>query len=324
MSNFENVDDFLFGGNENAGMETFDKKPVSQDGVYRPKLDNAKDKKAGYKAVIRFLPNITKEGVGSINAIETPTHYVKLNNENLDGYYECGKGPGKKCEICTTYWKLFNSTNAAEKEKADLIKRSPNFYSYVMIMEDENQPELVGKVMLFKYGKQISDKITLEKNGEVTGVPCNVFSLARGKDFKLIIKDKGGFANYEMSTFLESSPIKLWSDKNKVFKTVPLNENGEIASKEVQAKIKEVLMKRDVNIEDYAPKGWDDETYAKVKQITSIITGNDVFEASQSSRTGGAASGSAKQNRTTSFDDEKPVNTGGAAKGGASDFFELD
>jgi hypothetical protein len=54
--------DDLFGGLDNTLDFLNEKKTVSSDGIYRIDLSKAKDKKRGYKSVIRLLPNLTKEG----------------------------------------------------------------------------------------------------------------------------------------------------------------------------------------------------------------------------------------------------------------------
>jgi hypothetical protein len=38
------------------------------------------------------------------------------------------------------------------------LKYSKKFYSYVLVIEDEQQPELVGKIMIMQYGKQLKTK----------------------------------------------------------------------------------------------------------------------------------------------------------------------
>jgi len=316
------ADDFLFGnlGTNDQNLNVFDKQEKGQDGIYRPKLEDAKDKKIGYVSKIRFLQNFQKDGTVGPSAIEKHVHYVNLTNEGLSGYYDCAKNLKDKCELCTLYWKLDKSKNVAEQEKKDLIKRSTKYYSYIMVIEDDQHPELVGKILLYSYGHTIKEKINSERNGEVTGTPCNVFHLQTGKDFKLIIKDKAGYQNYDSSAFLETSVIKLYDEKTKEFKKAPVDENGVISNPKVQAKIKEILLKRDVEVEDHKATEWTEEQVSKVAQIVSIISGNDMYEAEQSSKKGGTATTGTKANKTTSFADE---DTSGASTD-ADAFFDLN
>jgi hypothetical protein len=88
MANLNEMDD-LFGGNLDSKMDFLnEKKNVNSDGIYRIDLTKAKDKKKGYKSVIRFLPNLTKEGKVGQAAIEKIAHYVDIKNpKELSGWF---------------------------------------------------------------------------------------------------------------------------------------------------------------------------------------------------------------------------------------------
>jgi hypothetical protein len=271
----------------NDGMDFLDKKSsASNDGIYRPNLKNAKDKKKGYRSVIRFLPNLKKDGSLGSNAIEKMLHYVKLPNyDELNGYYDSMKNFGEKCDLTNTYWALKNSNSVVDQEKAELISRTTKYYSYVLIIEDENQPELEGKIMIYNFGYKIKEKIEQERTGEITGTPCNVFDLANGKDFVLILKEVGGYNNYDSSQFKsDTSPMKI-KGKDGDMKELPTQEaeGGLLAIHEkVRDKAKEFLLNRDNDLEDYEPVRWDDETREKVNKIVSILTDNPVINAAKS------------------------------------------
>lgn len=182
--------DDLFGGLDNTLDFLNEKKTVSSDGIYRIDLSKAKDKKRGYKSVIRLLPNLTKEGKVGMSALEKITHYVNIKNpKELAGWFDSPKNFGEKCPLTDLYYNMVNSKNAILVEKAKQLNYSKKYYSYALVIEDEQQPELVGKIMIFQYGKIIRDKILAEKNGEISGVSCNVFDLANGKDFVLLVKE---------------------------------------------------------------------------------------------------------------------------------------
>jgi len=310
------ADDFLFSGLEanDETMSVFDKSTTNNDGIYRPNLKDATDKKIGYRATLRFLPNLLENGTIGPSAIEKHIHYVDMKNEaNLAGYYDCRKNNEPNCELCTEYWKLKNSKNAADNEKAELVKRTTKYYSYVLVIEDEQNPELVGKILIYPYGYTIKEKINSERNGEVTGLPCNVFDLAKGKEFKLIIKEKGGFQNYEASQFMEVSPIKLFDESTNKFKVAPVDADGKITNAKVQAKIKEVLLGKTVNLNDHKAKEWDETIQNKVTQVLSILSGKDVLVAEQ-----GARKSKNDSSKTTVVDqvDNKATD--------ADDFFSLE
>jgi len=304
-------EDFLFDQFEDQSSELafLNKENKNQDGIYRPNAKDAADPKgAGYKATIRFLRNVYLDGSGTGSAaIPKHVHYVKAEGpleglDTLSGYYDCEKNISQQtaCPLCATYWKLYKSNNQADVAKASLIKRSTKYYSYIMVIEDEQHPELVGKILIYPYGPKIKAKINAEINGEVTGEKCNIFDFVTGKDFRLIIKivptpgtdgrTKIDMPNYDTSTFLASTPLKIWNDKTNKFVTPPTvtDDNGKVmvTDKKWQAKIREVVMSRPttVNLEDHAPNkdGWDDEKRSNVDQIVNIINGTSYQHAESS------------------------------------------
>lgn len=255
------------------------------DGLYRIDLTKVSDKKRGYRATLRLLPNFTQDRKVGASAIEKVSHYVKLpDNATLSGYYDSPKNInpetnqpfGDKCHLTDLYWTMKNSKNAILVEKANALNYSKKYFSYVLVVEDEQQPDLVGKILIFQYGKTIKDKISVERNGEISGEPCNVFKLNNGKDFQLIVKEvqdeKGNtFPDYKMCQFKpKTSSISLLKDG--VMVNAPLDENEQIPSK-LQSKIVEFLLDRTVNIEDFSPKKLTDEQLNKIEQITGVLTG---------------------------------------------------
>ena len=54
---------------------------------------------------------------------------------------------------------LWNSGVDSDKETARKQKRSFSYYSNIYVVRDPANPQNEGKVMLYKYGKKIHDKI---------------------------------------------------------------------------------------------------------------------------------------------------------------------
>jgi len=163
------------------------------------------DKVGNASAVIRFLPLVEGD--------ELP--WVRVFSHSF-------QGPGGKWYIensLTTIGLedpvgnlnniLWNSGSEANKEIARVQKRKLSFISNILVVSDPKHPENNGKVFLFKYGKKIFDKImdkarpTFEDDE-----PVNVFDLWEGADFKLRIKKKDGYSNYDDSVFSEPSAIE--------------------------------------------------------------------------------------------------------------------
>lgn len=284
----------LFSGNLDSTMDFLDdKKGVSKDGIYRVDLTKVSDKKKGYRAKVRFLPNLTRDGKLGQAAIEKITHYVDIKSDkSLSGWFDSPKNYNEKCPLTDLYYQLKNSKNAVLMEKAECLKYSKKYYSYVLVIEDEHQPEMVGKIMIFQYGKQIRDKIQSEKNGEITGEACNVFRLEDGKDFILSVKEKmigeASVPDYTNSMFMpERTSLPIYSEDRGVFKNVPLND-GKIDPK-VQQTVIDFLLKREHELEDFAAKRLTDEEHDKINQISNFLTGK-------------ASSGFVKQSKPSSDD----------------------
>lgn len=304
--------DDLFSGGLDSKMDFLNdqKTTTNNDGIYRVDLSKCKDKKKGWRSVVRFLPNLTKEGkVGQV-AIEKITHFVDIKNpKELSGWFDSPKNFGEKCPLTDLYYTMQNSKNAILIEKSKMLKYSKKYYSYVLVVEDEQQPELVGKIMILQYGKTIKDKIQAEKNGEISGVPCNVFDLSAGKDFVMVVKEiqtgDETYPDYKMSMFRpETSSLPIYFEDKGVFKNAPLVE-GKI-HQDVQSKIKDILLKRDHDLEEFAAKALTEEQHAKITEISNFLTGKASSSFSQ------PKSESAPSSDDFSFDDNfssKPQTT---------------
>jgi hypothetical protein len=264
-----------------------ERKQTSNDGIYRVDLSKVKDKKRGWKSVVRFLPNLTKEGKLGQMAIEKITHYVNIKNpKELAGWFDSPKNFGEKCPLTDLYYNMQNSKNAILVEKSKMLNYSKKYYSYVLILEDEQSPELVGKIMIFQYGKTIKDKIQAEKNGEISGVPTNVFSLESGKDFVLLVKEiqtgDETYPDYKMSMFRpESTSLPIFFKEKGVFKNAPVL-NGKIDPK-VQGTIKEFLLDREHDLEEFAAKPLTEADQVKITDITNFLLGKTNTSFSNSS-----------------------------------------
>jgi hypothetical protein len=269
--------DELFDGGLDSKMDFLnEQKQINNDGIYRVDLKKVTDKKKGWKSVVRFLPNLTKEGKLGQSAIEKITHYVDIKNvKELSGWFDSAKNFNEKCALTDLYYSLTNSKNAILVEKAKCLKYSKKYYSYVLVIEDEQQPELVGKVMIFQYGKTIKDKILAAKNGEVDA-PCNVFDLANGKNFVLNVKEiqtgDETYPDYKGCSFKsETSSLPIWFAEKGVFKNAPSND-GKIEPK-AQQMVKDQLLKREHELEEFSPKRLSEDQQSKVNEIIAYLTG---------------------------------------------------
>jgi len=179
--------------------DTESKKDYKDDRFWRPELDKSGN---GY-AEIRFLPPIEGEDLP----------LVKL-------YSHAFQGPGgwyienslttfsKKDPVSEMNSQLWNTGIDSDKDIARTRRRKLNYISNVYIVSDPSNPQNEGKVMLFKYGKKIFEKIQEAMHPEFEDEEAiNPFSIQNGANFKLKIRRVAGFVNYDKSHF--DSPSDL-------------------------------------------------------------------------------------------------------------------
>ncbi len=265
------VNDGLF---EDLGAETavhLSDRRKGDDGIYRPSLQHpAVNKAKGYQAVIRILPNLQRDGKLGPTALEKHLHYADFpENQELSGYYDCRKNFNEQCELCNMYWALAKSKNPMEVERAKLISRTTKYFSYVLVVEDEQAPELVGKVLVWQYGFKIKSKIKDEFESDI-----RVEDLSNGMDLKLVIKEVGGFTNYDSSRFTNQGPISVGGRKMKVNP-----ETGKIVPAD-QAIVRELLTSRTVELDNYKAQPWTEEQAVKVQKILALLSGKSAPSAS--------------------------------------------
>lgn len=268
----------VFNLNDSAEVSSWtETKKANNDGLLRPKLEEGKDGKR--ELVIRFLPNMISENQLGSTAIEKHIHYANFkNNPELQGYYDCLKNTniGKDCPLCKTYWLLKNSNNPADQDKAKMISRTTKYYSYVMVVDDEQVPENNGKIFIFPFGFKIYEKIKAKL--EAKKKPFKVEDLIHGADFNLVIKEVGGFYNYDSSEFDAPEPITIDGKQLKV------NEDGSIDKAE-RKRVIEFLMSREHTLEEFLPNDWTPEQHDKVEKIIALLSGQPYTGASANEST---------------------------------------
>lgn len=186
------------------------------------------DKAGNGRATIRFLPPSKSE--------HTP--FVKLFTHGFQegsGWYieNCPTTlDGKPCPVCEHNKELWD---AAEREqpgfdkhpKKEIVrkrKRKLNYISNIYVIKDDANPENNGKVFLFKYGKQIFDKINLAMHPQYDDEKAiNPFDFWEGSNFVLKQKIKDKYPNFEDSSFNKETTALLASDE--AIKTVWESQN---------------------------------------------------------------------------------------------------
>ncbi len=190
-----------------ANPETSNTKSYVDDRFWRLEGDKA----GNGTATIRFLPKHDED--------ELP--WVKIFSHGFQGptgkwYIENSLTTlGENDPVGELNSRLWNSGVQANQDIARKQKRKLSFVANVLIVSDPKHPENEGKVKLFKFGKKIFDKIMDKARPTFEDEkPVNVFDLWEGANFKLRMRKKDGYANYDESAFME--PAAIGSDEEIV------------------------------------------------------------------------------------------------------------
>lgn len=176
-----------------------------------------KDKAGNASATIRFLPK--KEG-DQLPWI-TQYSYGFQNKENGKWYIQlCRSTLGEKDPCNEANYALRQTGREEDKKLASSRGRRTNYYSNILVVNDPGNPDNNGRVFLFRYGKKIFEKImAAAKPVFEDEVPCNVFDIFEGKNFKLRMRQVDGYPNYDQSIFDDSSEI-CGGDENKMIDVI--------------------------------------------------------------------------------------------------------
>ena len=173
------------------------------DGFWKPEVD----KSGNGSAIIRFLP-----------APDSEVPFVRIWDHGF-------QGPGgwfiekslttinQTCPVSEYNSMLWNSGTEADKTFVrQKTKRRLSFISNILVVKDPSNPDNEGKVFLYKFGKKIFDKINDAAMPEFEDEQkVDAFSLGKGANFRLKIRNVEGYRNYDKSEF--DSPSEIPDDK---------------------------------------------------------------------------------------------------------------
>jgi len=185
---------------EQAGGGSTEQKSYGDDRLWKPTVDKAGN---GY-AVLRFLP--AAEGA------DLP--WVRYWDHGFKGptgqwYIESSlTSIGQPDPVGELNSRLWNSGIDADKDKARSQKRRLHYVTNVLVVQDPGNPANEGKVMLYKFGKKIFDKLMDVMQPQFADeTPINPFDMWEGADFKLKIRNVDGYRNYDKSEFASASGL---------------------------------------------------------------------------------------------------------------------
>ena len=245
----------------NARVEIKEEKATGNE--YKPGPD--KGKGGTYKSIIRFIPWYKDPVHGSIQ--EKWTCWLVNPLSQKGRYVDCPSSIGKQSPLQDMYWKLKKSDSVAQQKKADVFSRRHNYASLIQVIKDENAPELEGKILVYRYGVKIWEKINAELK-PVIGKADDPFNILNGKAFALYITRKGEWPNYDNSKFLETHRIPLViPNPEEDGKLVPINENTD------KATVFNYVKDNSPDLGKYAFNEWDQDIHDYVNSVIAAVTG---------------------------------------------------
>jgi hypothetical protein len=169
-----------------------------------------RDKANNGYAVIRFLPAPEGEDLPWIrfwdHGFQGPSGqwYIEKSLTSI----------GKDDPVGEVNKDLWNSGDESDKELARKQKRRLHYVANILVVEDKANPENEGRVMLYKFGKKIFDKITEAMQPEFEDeTPLNPFDFWEGANFKVKVREVEGWINYDKSEFAKPDALKDGDDE---------------------------------------------------------------------------------------------------------------
>lgn len=228
-------------------IETYKPKESGGSDLYKPTADQGKD--GTYRALVRFVPNPKNP---SKSIVRKYIYWLEDGNGN-GSYYDSPSTVGDTCPVQDLFFKLRNSDSAVDRKMSENLKRREVFYSLLQIIKDPNNPDMEGKVKVFKYGYKVKQKIDEELNPQFD-TPTQVFDIFEGKNFELVITKQGGYNSYDSSKFQGKTSAMTVNGKEIE------NNTGD------KQKVMDLLSEApDLSAFDY--KKWDDDTRNKVEGL---------------------------------------------------------
>jgi hypothetical protein len=247
-------------------------KDSSTDNEWKPTIDKAGN---GF-AIIRFLPAPAGEDVP----------FIRIWDHGFQGpggwYIEKSLTTiGKDDPVSEHNTTLWNSGIEANKEIVRKQKRRLSYYSNIYVVKDPSKPENEGKVFIYKYGKKIFDKLNeaiypaFDEQGRAPDNPkydptnsFNPFDMWDGANFKLKIRNKDDYRNYDKSEFDTQGPL--------------LNDDDELEKIwRSQYSLKEMLDEKNFKSYDELKKRLEKTLGSNVSSKTSVKEEEEAFPVPQ-------------------------------------------
>ena len=226
---------------------------------YQPSAD--KGQNGVYKSIIRF---VTWWQDPQHSIVDKWVCWLVDPVTDRGRMVDCPSSVGKPSPLQDMFFKLRKSESIQDQKKAEIFSRKHTYAAIIQVIKDDQNKELEGKLLIYKFGKKIFEKLEAEKK-PVIGEPHEPFDLIDGKAFALVITKVAGFNNYDQSRFLDNKiPLLLPNEEGKL---IPINRNS---SREA---VFNFLKENSPDLGKYGYKEWDQVVHDYVNQVIVAVTG---------------------------------------------------
>lgn len=162
-----------------------------------------KDKEGNGGAVIRFLPDINKKFIVSVNKINTT---IEKNGKKRFVNELSPTTIGLPCPFQEKWAALWN---AGEKEESKKFGRGIRHYANIKVIKDPMNPENEGKIFLLDMSETMKNKIHKLLNPSpadrnLGDTPKELFNPVKGNSFRLVVrKGANGIPDYTSSDAIQ-------------------------------------------------------------------------------------------------------------------------
>jgi hypothetical protein len=255
----------------------FNAKPVVQEQQTQQLTEFRPNPKKGqngvFKAVVRFLPNPKDPANKSIitKYYAYLQHPVNQTKRNID----CPSTVGQPDPIQNTFFNLRNSANPVLQENSKQFSRKLQCASLVQVISCESDPSLVNKILVWRYGTKVNEKINAEMNPPM-GEGHNPFNLFTGRPFSVQVKEVSGFPNYDACQFfdlpLEQSGMRITINNAQGQPQTVVVTAQTIASEQGKAAVFNYLKENAPDTDKYEYHAWTAEETEFVNDCIRIYS----------------------------------------------------
>lgn len=255
----------------------FNAKPVVQEQQTQQLTEFRPNPKKGqngvFKAVVRFLPNPKDPANKSV--ISKYYAYLKHPVNQVSMNIDCPSTIGQPDPIQNTFFTLRNSANPVLQENSKQFSRKLQCASLVQVISCESDPSLVNKILVWRYGTKISEKINTEMNPPM-GEGHNPFNLFTGRPFSVSVKEVSGFPNYDACNFfdlaIEQSGMRIIVNNAQGQPQVAVVTQATIASEQGKAAVFNYLKENAPDTDKYEYHAWTAEQTEFVNDCIRIYS----------------------------------------------------